>query len=377
MIREPSFTIGVEEEYKIVELETGRLISEAPPSMLPEIEGLIGGQVAPEFFQSQIEIGTRVCDSLQQARKELVHLRRTVSEVAAKHGLAIIAASTHPNASYITQRHTKRDRYSVLAQNMQVVGRRMVISGMHVHAAIEDEDLRIDLMNQTSYVLPHFLALSTSSPFWEGYDTGLMSYRIAVWNEMPRTGLPEAFESYAEFQRHVNILVEADVIEDSSKVWWDIRPSSRFPTLEMRVSDICTHVEDALCIAALYVCWLRMLWRLRRSNQRWRSYASMLINENRWRAQRYGIDGSLIDFGRGRMVPYAQLVDELLELLEPDAKHLDCLAEIGHARTILARGTSAHWQRRTYQEALDAGASNDEAIQAVVQMLVRETMHGI
>ena len=253
----------------------------------------------------------------------------------------------------------------------------MVISGMHVHAAIEDEDLRIDLMNQTSYVLPHFLALSTSSPFWEGYDTGLMSYRIAVWNEMPRTGLPESFESYAEFQRHVNILVEADVIEDSSKVWWDIRPSSRFPTLEMRVSDICTHVEDAVCIAALYVCWLRMLWRLRRSNQRWRAYASMLINENRWRAQRYGIDGSLIDFGRGRMVPYAQLVDELLELLEPDAKHLDCLAEIGHARTILARGTSAHWQRQTYQEALDAGASNDEAIQAVVQMLVRETMHGI
>ncbi len=377
MIREPSFTVGIEEEYLLVEQDTGRLISEAPDTLLKEVEVIIEGQVAPEFFQSQIEVGTRVCHTVQEARKELIRLRRAVAGVANEYGLAIIAASTHPNASYVTQRHTNRDRYEILAQNMQVVARRMVISGMHVHVAIEDDDLRIDLMNQTTYVLPHLLALSTSSPFWEGTDTGLMSYRIAVWNELPRTGLPESFDSYAEYQRHVDILVEAEVIEDSTKIWWDIRPSARFPTLEMRVSDICTRLEDAVCIAALYLCWLRMLWRLRRSNQRWRSYANMLIYENRWRAQRYGIDGTLVDFGRGRMVPYPQLVEELLALLTEDAKHLDCLAEVNHARTILRRGTSAHWQRQAYNDAIAAGASEGEAIKGVVDMLIKETLAGV
>jgi len=377
MVRQPSFTLGIEEEYLLVEQETGRLISEAPGGMLQEVEAIIEGQVAPEFFQSQIEVGTPVCQNVQDLRKELADLRRAVSAVAKTHELEIIAASTHPNAQYITQQHTNRDRYEILAQNMQVVARRMVINGMHVHVAIEDADLRIDLMNQTTYILPHLLALSTSSPFWEGEDTGLMSYRIAVWNELPRTGLPESFASYAEYQRHVDVLVEAGTIEDSTKIWWDIRPSGRFPTLEMRISDICTRIEDAVSIAALYVCWLRMLWRLRRSNQRWRAYNNMLIYENRWRAQRYGIEDGLIDFGRSRTVPYPQLMEELLELLVEDAKHLGCLAEVNHARTILARGTSAHWQRETFNEAIARGASRDEAIRAVVKMLVKETMHGI
>ena len=377
MIKEPSFTIGVEEEYLLVEQDTGRLISVAPEGLLQDVECIIEGQVSPEFFQSQIEVGTRVCQTIHDVRRDLARLRRAVSSVADEYGLAIIASSTHPNASYVTQRNTNRERYEILAQNMQVVARRMVISGMHVHAAIENDELRIDLMNQTTYVLPHLLALSTSSPFWEGSDSGLMSYRIAVWNELPRTGLPESFTSYAEFQRHVDILVDAGVIEDSTKIWWDIRPSGRFPTLEMRVADICTRLEDAVCIAALYVCWLRMLWRLRRSNQRWRAYANMLIYENRWRAQRYGIDGTLIDYGRGRKIPYPQLLNELLELLEEDAKYFDCLAEVNHARTILKRGTSAHWQRKVFSDAIDAGASKDEAIKAIVDMLIKETMHGI
>ena len=377
ILQEPSFSLGVEEEYLLVDRETGDLIQEAPPTMLPECETLLEGQVTPEFFQSQIEIGTQVCNTLGEARRELTRLRNAVSYVAERHGLAIIAASTHPNATYATQQHTPRDRYAILAQNMQVVARRMVISGMHVHAGIEDDDLRIDLMNQTTYILPHLLALSTSSPFWEGEDTGLMSYRIAVWNELPRTGLPELFESFAEFHRHVDMLVRAGVIEDSTKIWWDIRPSRKFPTLEMRVADICTRLEDALCITALYRCWLRMLWRLRRENQRWRTYANLLIYENRWRAQRYGIDGTLIDFGRGQMVPYPQLLEELLAFIMEDAEFFGCVDEVKHAHTILERGTSAHWQRKTYNEAKAAGASDHEAVKAVVDMLIKETMHGL
>ena len=377
MINQPSFTLGVEEEYLLVAQETGNLINEAPQGMLEEVDDLIVGQVSPEFFQSQIEIGTKVCQSVQEVKKQLVACRSAVSEVANRHGLSIIASSTHPNARYIKQQHTQRDRYEMLARNMQVVARRMVINGMHVHVAIEDDDFRIDLMNQATYILPHLLALSTSSPFWEGEDTGLMSYRVAVWNELPRTGLPETFASYAEYMRHVNALVQAGIIEDSTKIWWDIRPSARFPTLELRISDICTRLEDAVCITALYVCWLRMLWRLRRSNQRWRAYNNMLIRENRWLAQRFGIDEGLIDFGRGRTVPYPELLEELLEYLHEDAKYLDCLAEVKHARTILQRGTSAHWQRKTFKDAIAAGASRDEAIKAVVDMLVEETKHGL
>ena len=377
ILKEPSLTVGIEEEYLIVDRETGHLIREAPKSMLAAAEEVLEGQVTQEFFQSQIEVGTRVCENTKEAFTELARLRKEVSKVVEPYGLAIIASSSHPNASYITQRHTPRERYEILAQNMQVVAQRMVISGMHVHAGIEDDNLRIDLMNQTTYVLPHLLALSTSSPFWEGYDTGLMSYRIAVWNELPRTGLPEHFESHAEFERHVDVLVHAGVIEDSSKIWWDIRPSKSFPTLEMRVADICTRIEDAVCVAALYRCWLHMLWRLRRENQRWRSYANMLLYENRWRAQRYGTDGSLIDFGKGQMVPYSELLEELLVSLMPDAEHLECVEEVCHARTILERGTSAHWQRNVYHRARRGGASESEAIKEVVDMLIDETMHGV
>ena len=377
ILRKPSLSLGIEEEYLIVDRETGKLIREASPSMLKDARLALGGQVSQEFFQSQIEVGTAVCKTVQEAGEDLKRLRRIVSDVVEPYGLAIIASSSHPNAAYLSQRHTPRRRYEDLAENMQKIAQRMVICGMHVHAGIEDHNLRIDLMNQASYVLPHLLALSSSSPFWEGRDTGLMSYRIAVWNEFPRTGLPEHFESYAELERHVSILAHAGVIEDSSKIWWDIRPSHHFPTLEMRITDICTHIDDAICISALYQCWLRMLWRLRGENQRWRSYANMLLYENRWLAQRYGIDGALIDFGKGEMVPYSELTEELLEHIMPDADDLGCMDEVLHVRTILERGTSAHWQRRTYQKAIKDGSSPEAATKAVVDMLIRETMSGV
>jgi len=377
MPKRPSFTVGIEEEYLLVDRASRNLITEAPPSMLPECERRLSGQVTPEFLQSQIEVGTRVASSLEEARLDLAHLRRTVAAVAEEHGLAIIAASTHPFATWSTQRPTQKERYAVIAQDLQEVVRRLMISGMHVHVGLDDDDLRIDLLGQVAYIVPHLLALSTSSPFWQGHDTGLKSYRIAVWNEMPRTGLPEQFESYSEYQRHVNALIQCGLIEDATKLWWDVRPSARFPTLELRAADLCTRLEDGICVAALYRCWLHMLYRLRLRNQRWRQYRIMLVNENRWRAQRYGIDEGLVDFGRGQVVPYAELLEEMLELLREDGEILGCLAELEHARAIVRRGTSAHRQVATYQASRAGGAEPTEALRAVVDMLIQDTLYGI
>jgi carboxylate-amine ligase len=373
----PSFTLGVEEEYLVVELDSGDLIDEAPAELFAECERRLGAQVSPEFLQCQIEVGTRVASDLQTIRDELVMLRGTVAEITRSFGFGIIAASTHPFAQPRAQKRTVKERYTMLAEDLQAVVSRLLISGMHVHVGLDDDESRIDLMGQVTYILPHLLALSTSSPFWAGHETGLKSYRLAVWDEMPRTGLPEHFESFAEYERHVEVLVRAGVIEDATKLWWDVRPSARFPTLEMRISDLCTRLEDTLCIAALYRCWLRMLYRLRRSNQRWRQYRGLLLNENRWRAQRYGIDSGLIDFGRGELVPYPVLLDEIIELVLPDAEHLGCADEVVHARTILERGTSAHWQVRTYNDALAAGQTQGAALVQVVDMLRHETLQGV
>ena len=378
MAGEPSFTLGIEEEYLLVRRDSRDLASEPPAAMLEECQHLLAGQVGPEFLRAQIEVGTGICTSLAEARADLANLRGTVAEVAGRHGLAPIAASTHPFAEWHRQKPTARERYHVLARDLQGVGRRLLICGMHVHVGIEDEELRIDLMNQVAYFLPHLLALSTSSPFWRGADTGLMSYRISVFNELPRTGLPEYFDSWGEYRRHVGMLVRAGLIEDAGKLWWDIRPSDRFPTLEMRVTDVCTRLDDAIAIAALYRCLLRMLWRLRRRNQRWRIYARMLVNENRWRAQRYGTDGDgLVDFGRGRVVPYEDLLDELIALVAEDSAHFGCAREIDHTREILRRGTGAHAQRAAHQRALAAGASEAEALAAVVDALIAETVSGL
>ena len=376
MLTQPPFTVGIEEEYLLVDRATRRLISQTPKGMFDACEALLSDQVSPEFLQSQIEVGTRVCSTMDEARQELVRLRSTVAKVAEEHGLAIIAASTHPFAHATKQQPTRRERYQALADDLQAVVRRLVISGMHVHVGIEDDDLRIDLMAQTAYIAPHLLALSTSSPFWNGEPTGLRSYRLAVWDEMPRTGLPEEFTSYREYQRHVDVLVNAGVIEDATKVWWDIRPSARFPTLEMRICDVCTRLDDALAVAALYRCWLRMLFRLRERNQRWRLYSQLLVGENRWRAHRYGMDKGLIDFGRGSITPFADLLEEMLTLTREDAAFFGCESYIEHCRTILERGSSSHRQMAVYEEALSAGADREEALRSVVDQLIADTLEG-
>jgi carboxylate-amine ligase len=374
----PSFTLGIEEEYLLVDKQTRDLVKNMPEEMLEQCEALAEGQqVKPEYLRSQIEIGTRICKNIAEAGEALRTLRRAVIEVAGSHGLAPLAVSTHPFADWHRQEHTKRERYDALTEEMQAAAQRLLICGMHVHVGIEDEELRIDLLSQLSYFLPHLLALSSSSPFWEGRDTGLKSYRLTVFDALPRTGIPQRFTSFADYKRHVEILINAGVIKDATMIWWDLRPSGRYPTLETRIMDVCTDIEDALCIAALIVCSLRMLYRLRVRNQRWRSYSPMLISENRWRAVRYGCDKGLIDFGRGSLMALADLVDELIELIAEDAEALGCTAAVEQARTIVKRGTSAHRQLNVYRGALAAGASQQEAMERVVDHLIEETARGI
>ncbi len=373
-ITEPKLTIGIEEEYLLVDRETRDLCSDPPAALLEGCEQALGSHVAPEFLRCQIEVGTPVCKSMAEARQQLVELRCTIANEADKHGLAPIAASTHPFADWSEQKNTDRQRYNELAEDLQVVVRRLLICGMHVHIGVDDEETRIDLHNQLVYFLPHLLALSTSSPFWQGRRSGLKSYRLSVFNELPRTGIPETFASASEYRRLVSLLVEAGVIEDATKIWWDLRPSAKFPTLEMRVTDVCTRIEDALTIAALFRCLARMLWRLRRDNQRWRQYPMSLISENRWLAQRHGARGSLMDFGRGTMVPYPELVEELINLIAEDAEALDCVAEVERARVIAAEGTSADRQLDIYATAIKNGSDEAEALNRVVDHLIAETL---
>lgn len=377
MSAEPPFTLGVEEEYLLVNLDT-RDVNENPPAeLLRECTERGGSQISPEFLRSQLEVSTRVCRTIGEVRKDLARLRSIIVDVAGKYGLAPIAASTHPFGSATRQMPTEKEQFFALAREMQVAARRLMVCGMHVHIGIDDDDLRVDLMNQLSYFVPHLLALSCSSPFWEGERTGLMSFRSTLFSSLPRTGLPDRFTSYADLRRHLDMLIRNGVIENTTKMWWDIKPSPRYPTLEMRVMDCCTSIDDAMCLAALVVCLARRLYRLQQENQSWRLYPNVLISENRWRAMRYSFDEKLLDLARGELVPFAQLADELIALVEDDARVLGCEREIEHIRTILARGTSAHRQLRTFQEARSGGATQREALQAVVDFLIRETAAGI
>ncbi len=372
-----SLTIGIEEEYLLVDRETRDLVASPAPGLHEAMNAALGGQVTREFLQCQVEVGSAPMRTAAEARADLARLRRTVSDVAEGYGYAIIAASTHPFARWREQMQTRKERYDGVHADLAQTARRMLISGCHVHAAVEDGDMRVDLMNQVAYFLPHLLALSCSSPFWEGEDTGLSSYRLTVMDALPRTGLPDAMPSWSEYERFVGTLVDAGCLEDSSKIWWDVRPSSKFPTLEMRIADVCTRLDDAVCIAALYQCLLSFLLRLRAQNQRWRLYPPTLIAENRWRAQRYGATRPLLDLGTGGMTPVADLVEELVELVRPDAERLGCVAEVEHARVIARDGTSAERQRSIHAAAREAGADEAAALRAVVDHLVAETVDGV
>ena len=369
-------TIGIEEEYLLVSLESRDLCTSPSESFTEACRSVLGERVTPEFLRCQIEVGTPVCQTIAEARREIAFYRSTIAAEARRHGIGLLAASTHPFGEWSQQRTTDKERYTRLEADLRTVVQRMLICGMHVHIAIPDDDLRIDLHGQLVYFLPHLLALSASSPFWRGRSTGLKSYRAAIVTELPRSGLPQTFSSASEYRRYVDLLVETGQIEDASKIWWDLRPSSRFPTLEMRITDVCTRLDDGICIAALYQCTAHMLLNLRRRNQRWRNYLPALIAENRWIAQRHGASGALLDFGRGEAVPFADLVEELIGLVGEEADQLGCRAEVERARRIVAEGTSADRQLAAFQAAMEEGASEDDALRAVVDHLLAETLEG-
>lgn len=371
MVTSPSFTMGIEEEYLLVHVDTCEL-AEAPQALLDDCVAKLGSQVSREFLRCQVEIGTGVCTNIGEARQDLRRLRTTVAEIAGRYGLAPLAVSCHPTADWKEQSRTDKDRYNALEHDLAGVARRLLISGMHVHVGIEDDDMRIDLMNQFSYFLPHLLALSASSPFWQGQDTGLSSYRLTIFDNLPRTGLPPRLSGFGEYQRSVQAIVDTGAIEDATKIWWDLRPSDRFPTLETRICDNSPRMEHALSIAALTQCLLRMLWRLRVKNQRWRIYESFLVGENRWRAQRYGMSEGLIDFGRGEVVAFAELLDEMIALIAEDAAVLGCAVEVENARNILKCGNGADRQRAVYAAALDKTGDSSRAMRAVVRALAAE-----
>lgn len=372
---EPSFTIGIEEEYLLVDRQSRDVVSDPPREIFSECKRCAGaGLVAPELLRSQIEVDTRVCSTVREARQELAGLRRLISEVTADYGLAPIAASSHPFAEWHLQRRTEKERYHTLFRDMQSLARRLLICGMHVHVGIEDDELRVVLLNQFTHFLPLLLALSTSSPFWQGDDTGLKSYRLTVFDNFPRSGLPERFASYSDYQQHIAILQKAGVLEDATFIWWDLRVSARYPTLESRIADMCTRLDDAASIAALTQSLLRYLYRCHCERRNWPVYSRFLIDQNRWRAMRYGYDEGLVDFSTARVIPVQDMLAEVVEMVYPDAEALDCTGELERALEIPRLGTSAHLQIETYQEAVRAGVEPGEALCRVVDMLIGETV---
>lgn len=373
---EPEFTLGIEEEYLLVDAETGDLV-EAPDALMAACSAELADQVSPEFLRCQIEVGTPVSANITEARDNLRHLRRTISRISAEYGLAPISASCHPFADWRDQHHTDKDRYNTLHRDLGGVARRMLICGLHVHVGLPDPATRIDLMNQMSYFLPHMLALSASSPFWQGEDTGLASYRSTVFGNMPRTGLPPHFTSWPDYERSVKALTDLDIIEDASKIWWDMRPSSRFPTLETRICDAAPRMDHAITLAALVQATTRMLWRLAQQNLRWRQYDNFLLGENRWRAIRYGTSMGLIDFGARRILPFETLAEEWIALISEDADALNSQPSIAGLRDMIAEGTAADRQRAVLSSAMAAGASRTEALRAVTLHLIDEFSHGL
>jgi glutamate---cysteine ligase / carboxylate-amine ligase len=383
MIR-PPLTLGIEEEYMIVDAES-RALTSFVQEMLGKGREILGDQIKAEFMQSQIEVGSRICANIGEAREDLTKLRRVVRDVAAAGGKKIAAAATHPFSRWQEQDITQGDRYMDLYTDMQDVARRLLIFGMHVHLGFGDDDrskaLLIDTMNQVRYFLPHILALSTSSPFWHGRNTGLKSYRSVLFENMPRTGIPPVFNGYEEYDRFADILAKAGSLgksgKDATKLWWDARPNPRIGTLEIRVPDICTTVDEAICIAAVIQSLVAKLLKLRYSNQSWRIYRSELIRENKWRAARYGIDGSLIDYGIEESVPMTTLWEEILELIDDVVDELGTRKDVEYVRTILKNGTSADRQLVVFKQAINDGCTDKEGMLKVVDFLVEETGRGL
>jgi carboxylate-amine ligase len=362
------FTLGIEEEFQIVDPVTRELRSHVS-EMLEEGTMLLGEQVKPEMIQSMIEVGTGVCRNIEEARADISHLRSIISGLARKNGLEIIAASTHPISHWQDQKIFDNPRYEVIIEEQQMVARSLLIFGLHVHVGVPDPERAIHIMNAARYFLPHVLALSTSSPFWLGNNTGLKSYRSEVFKKFPRTDIPDHFDSHSAFQRYVDLLIKTSCIDNAKKIYWDVRPHPFFPTLEFRICDIPSRVDDTLAIAALFQAIVAKLNKLIEKNLGFRLYRRMLIQENKWRAVRYGLDGKMIDFGKQQEVPVRDLILELLEFVDDVLDDLGSRQEVEHIYAILQRGTSADEQLRVYHETGD--------LKAVVDLLIARTMENV
>jgi carboxylate-amine ligase len=367
-MKAPSLTLGIEEEYQIIDPATREL-----KSYITEIlagDSLIMDEVKPELHQSMVEIGSKVCRTPQELRGELVRLRGMVMDLAAKSGLVIAAAGTHPFSCWTKQEITPLERYMGVKQDLQDLAQQLLIFGTHIHVGIEDRDFLIEAMNVSRYLLPHVLALSTSSPFWQGRRTGLKSYRSIVFRNFPRTGVPPVLRSCAEYDELLGTLVATKCVPDGSKIWWDARPHHAFPTLEFRICDVCTRVDEAVCLGAILQAIVAKIWKLRRDNLTFRLYPQAMIEENKWRAVRFGLDGNLIDFGKGKELPARELITEMLEWFVDDVvDELGSRREVEYAFEIIRRGTSADRQLAVYESTGD--------LRSVVDRLVAETAEGV
>jgi carboxylate-amine ligase len=368
------FKFGIEEEYFINDAFKRDAARGRIKEFFAACRDKLSDDIQPEMLEPQIEIATKPGVEFAEARSQLVDLRASVGAIARDHNLSVMASGTHPLATWARVRPNAQPRYGKVMHDLQMVGSRSVVCGMHVHVEVPDLATRIDIMNRIQPYLPLLLALSTSSPFWQSQRTGLLGYRLAAYRELPRTGLPDLFESAADYQRYIDTLVAARAIENSSYVWWVIRPSLKHPTLELRVADSCTRVDDTLAIAALYRCLVRHLSLDPKLNAGQTGASRAINDENGWRAQRYGIHGSFVDEASRSAKPVRQMLDETLDLVAEDAKALGCERELDLARWIVARGTSADQQLTLYTEALGRGLSSRDALAGVVDWLSAETI---
>ncbi len=364
----PVFTLGIEEEFQTIDPETRELRSH----MSKLVEGgkiVLQERVKAEMHQAVVEVGTNICHNIQEARQEVTYLRREIIELAEKQNLKVAAAGTHPFSDWASQLITPNERYDRLIEEMRDVARSNLIFGLHVHVGIETRNQGIHIMNAVRYFLPHIYALSTSSPFWRGRNTGFKSYRSKVFDKFPRTGIPDFFASAAEYDEYINLLVKTGCIDNGKKIWWDIRLHPFFDTIEFRICDVPMRVDETICLAAIMQALVVKIHKLMGKNLNFRPYRRILINENKWRAARYGIEGKLIDFGKQEEVPTHQLIHELLDFIDDVVDELGSRAECEYVLKILEMGTGADRQLAVYNHTGD--------LKQVVDYIVSETSFGV
>ncbi|MEP7014372.1 MAG: carboxylate-amine ligase [Verrucomicrobiota bacterium] len=362
------YTLGIEEEFAIIDPVTRELRSHIQ-EILEGGKVLLKEQIKPEMHQSVVELGTEICDSIDHARAHVVELRSRLAELAGRSGLKIASSGTHPFSHWHDQLITEGERYQEIVQDMQLLARANLIFGLHVHVGIPDRESAIHVMNQARYFLPHIYALSVNSPFWVGQNTGLKGYRLKVFERFPRTGIPDAFDSLSEYEDYCKLLVKTGCVDNAKKIWWDIRLHPFFDTLEFRICDAQSRVDDTLAMAALIQAIIAKLYKLLRKNTTFRIYRRRLLDENRWRASRYGIDGKLIDFGREEAVETRSLLNELLEFVSTEVNELGSVKEMAHVERIMREGTGADRQLATWERTQD--------LKAVVDQIVAETYEGL